>query len=146
VTDHLAAELMDVTAGLRRVVRRKLRPALPDPPLRGAQLELLQVVDGQPGIGVGAAAKILHLADNTVSTLVNQLVAAGLLERQRDPGDRRAARLDLTDTATDRMRRWRASRARLVGDALVKLPPADVAAVEAALPALRRLLHAVEEA
>jgi DNA-binding MarR family transcriptional regulator len=146
MTDHLAAELMDVTAGLRRVVRRKLRPALPDPPLRGAQLELLQVVDDQPGIGVGAAAKNLHLADNTVSTLVNQLVAAGLLERQRDPGDRRAARLDLTANARDRMRRWRAGRARLVGDALAKLPAADVAAVAAALPALRHLLRAVEEA
>src|SRR3954467_1112305 len=113
MTDHLAAELMDVTAGLRGVVRRKLRPALPDPPLRGAQLELLQVVDDQPGIGVGPAAKHLHLADNTVSTLVNQLVAGGLVERRRAPGDRRAARLELTDTARDRMRRWRANRARL---------------------------------
>jgi DNA-binding MarR family transcriptional regulator len=146
MTDHLAAELMDVTAGLRRVVRRKLRPALPDPPLRGAQLELLQVVDDQPGIGVSAAAKNLHLADNTVSTLVNQRVGAGLLERQRDPGDRRAARLGLTDSARDRMRRWRAGRARLVGDALVKLPADDVAAVAAALPALRQLLRAVEQA
>src|SRR3954454_13271839 len=114
MSTETAAELMAVTAGLRRVGRRRVRPGLPAPPLRGAQLELLQVVRDQPGIGVGAAAKALHLADNSVSTLVNQLVAAGLLERRRDPDDRRAARLDLTDAARHRMRRWHADRTRLV--------------------------------
>jgi DNA-binding MarR family transcriptional regulator len=135
-----AAELMDVVAGLRRVVQRRLRPAMPAPPLRGAQVELLQVVEAQPGIGVSGAAKALHLVDNSVSTLVNQLVAAGLLDRRVDPADRRAARLDLTDAARDRIRRWRASRTELVGQALAALPDEDVKAIEAALPALRRLL------
>jgi DNA-binding MarR family transcriptional regulator len=65
--------------------------------LRGAQVELLHVVADQPGIGVAAAAGRLHLVDNSVSTLVNQLVASGLLSRGTDPEDRRAARLELTD-------------------------------------------------
>src|SRR5689334_10250951 len=142
--DELAADLMDTASSLRRLVRRRLRPDMPDPPLRGAQVELLHVVDAQPGIGVGAAARALHLADNSVSTLVNQLVGAGLLCRDVDPADRRAARLQLTDTAKDRMRHWRTGRARIVGSALSSLADDDVRAVRAALPALRRLLAAIE--
>ena len=88
-----ADELMGLAAGLRRVVRRRLRAELPGPALRGAQLELLQLVEAEPGVGVAAAARSLHLAGNTVSTLVNQLVAAGMVHRAVDPADRRAARL-----------------------------------------------------
>jgi DNA-binding MarR family transcriptional regulator len=143
--DDLAADLMDASASLRRLVRRRLRPAMPEPALRGAHVELLHVVDAQPGVGVAAAARALHLADNSVSTLVNQLVGAGLLRREVHPTDRRAARLELTEVARDRMRHWRASRDRLVGTALARLGDEDVRAVEAALPALRRLLHEIEE-
>jgi DNA-binding MarR family transcriptional regulator len=80
-----------------------------------------------------------------VSTLVNQLAAAGLVRRRVDPEDRRVARLELTAAARERLRRWRANRARLVGAALTRLPEADVRAVEAALPALRRLLQEVDD-
>ena len=74
-----ADELMGLAAGLRRVVRQRLRAELPGPALRGAQLELLQLVEAEPGVGVAAAARSLHLAGNTVSTLVNQLVVAGMV-------------------------------------------------------------------
>ena len=143
--DELAAQLMCAASSLRRLVRRRLRPAMPEPPLRGAQIELLQVIDAQPGIGVGAAARALHLADNSVSTLVNQLVAVGLLERATDPADRRAARLELTTAARDRFRQWRTGRDRLVGDALRRLSGDDRRAIEAAVPALGRLLAAIED-
>ena len=118
---------------------------MPDPPLRGAQVEVLQVVDAQPGIGVRAAAQALHLADNSVSTLVNQLVAAGLIERGTDPADRRMARLELTDAARQRMSVWRTGRNRIVGAALGRLAVDDLRAIEAALPALGRLLAVIEE-
>jgi DNA-binding MarR family transcriptional regulator len=143
--DNLAADLMDTVSSLRRLVRRRLRPAMPDPPLRGAQIELLRVVGDRPGVGVGAAARALHLADNSVSTLVNQLVGAGLIRREVHPTDRRAARLQLTDAAQDRIRRWRAGRGQLVSSALERMPDGDVRAIDAALPALRRLLTLIEE-
>jgi DNA-binding MarR family transcriptional regulator len=136
-----ADELMDLIQGLRRVVRRRLRAELPGPALRGAQVELLQLVEAEPGVGVAAAARSLHLAGNTVSTLVNQLVAAGMVHRAVDPADRRAARLTLTEAADARLARWRSARSVLVGDALARLPAADLAAVEAALPALKNLVR-----
>jgi len=132
-------------AALRRVLRRRLRATLPGRPLRGAQLELLQLVEAQPGIGVAPAARALHLADNSVSTLVNQLATAGLLHRGADPNDRRVARLELTDAARARLAAWRGARGQLIEAALDRLTERDRAAVEAALPALGRLVRLLEE-
>jgi DNA-binding MarR family transcriptional regulator len=101
---------------------------------------LLRVVRLSPGIGVAAAAKELHLAGNTVSTLVNQLIDKELLRRETDPNDRRAARLYLTPAAVKRQATWRAERTKLVEGALRGLDQEEVAAIENALPALRKLL------
>lgn len=142
-TATTAHELFAVVTGLRRVVRRRLRDEVPGPRLRGAQLELLQAVESEPGIGVAAAADALHLAQNSVSTLVNQLSVAGLLERERDPSDRRAVRLRLTAAAEQRLRVWREARGRLVDDALARLPAREREAIERALPALAHLLEEI---
>ncbi|WP_239114752.1 MarR family winged helix-turn-helix transcriptional regulator [Planotetraspora kaengkrachanensis] len=144
-TPAAADEVMAVVLTLRRVVRRRLRAELPGPLLRGAQVELLQLIETEPGIGVAAAARTLHLAGNSVSTLVNQLGAAGLLRREIDPADRRAARLFLTDAAVARLARWRDTRSRLVGDAFARLSDDEVSTVVAALPALRHLITELAE-
>ena len=141
-----AQEFMTTVAGLRRVSRRKLRAVGAGPPLRGAQLELLQLVETEPDIGVAAAAQALHLASNSVSTLVNQLVEARLLHRATDPSDRRAARLALTDGAHRRLASWRRERGELVGAALDRLSAGDRDAIRAALPAIRHLTAELEEA
>ncbi|GAB2990654.1 MarR family winged helix-turn-helix transcriptional regulator [Amycolatopsis acidiphila] len=143
----LAESLMATMAGLRRRVRRRVAAQLPvlDPPLRGAQIELLRVVEKEPGIGVAAAARSLHLAGNSVSTLVNQLVEAGMLHRRVDPADRRAARLELSTAAHDRLTTWRRTRTEFVAGKLATLSEADRTAISGALPALGRLLTAIEE-
>ena len=130
---------MEDLNGLRRVVRRRLRVDLPGPALTGSQVELLRVVEATPGIGVAAAARAMHLAGNSVSALVYQLVDAGYLRRETDPADRRAAQLHLTPAAHSRLGAWRASRGELVGEALAQLSTADRATIVRALPALRRL-------
>jgi DNA-binding MarR family transcriptional regulator len=103
-------------------------------------VELMAVVGGHPGISVAAAARELHLADNSVSTLVNQLLASGMLRRETDPDDRRAVRLELTSAAQRHMADWRDRRARMVGARIAELSQEDQAAIAAALPALGRLL------
>ncbi|MDQ0376891.1 MarR family winged helix-turn-helix transcriptional regulator [Amycolatopsis thermophila] len=142
---ELAENLVTTIAALRRVVRRRVREKLPGTPLRPAQIELLRVVEKDPGTGVAAAARSLHLAGNSVSTLVNQLVDAGLLERKVDPDDRRAARLDLTGAARERLANWRRTRTEFVAAAVATLPARDRDAIEAALPALGRLIDALQE-
>jgi DNA-binding MarR family transcriptional regulator len=134
-----ANELAELLVGVHRLMRRRLRQDLVGVRLRGAQVELLRLVRGRPGIGVAAAARELHLAGNSVSTLVNQLVAAGFLEREADPRDRRAARLTVTEAAQQRMGEWDVRRSELVRRHVAGLPEGDRDALAAALPALRKL-------
>ncbi|MGW4487695.1 MarR family winged helix-turn-helix transcriptional regulator [Amycolatopsis sp. NPDC004368] len=141
----LAERLMGAVQGIRRVVRRRVRAEVPGPPLPGAQVELLRVVDRVPGIGVAAAARELGLAGNSVSTLVNLLVEAGLLRREVDPADRRAARLEVTGAARVRMAHWRKARAGLVTGALARLSEEDTESITAALPALEKLMDVLKE-
>jgi DNA-binding MarR family transcriptional regulator len=141
----LAEELAAAWGGVRRRLRRGAREVVPGEPLTGAQIELLRLVESQPGVGVRDAAAALHLAPNTVSTLVRGLVGDDLLARSADPDDGRAARLALTVTARRRLRRWRDERGRLLAGALRRLSGEDLAALEASLPALERLLAALEE-
>ncbi len=142
---ELADRLLGAVQGIRRVVRRRVRAGVPGTPLPGAQVELLRVVADRPGIGVAAAARELHLANNSVSTLVNQLADAGLLRREADPADRRAARLEITAAAAERMAAWRRARTGLVANALAKLSEEDTTAIEQALPALEKLMGILKE-
>jgi DNA-binding MarR family transcriptional regulator len=140
----LADELMTSVVALRRLVRRRVRSVVPGPPLRGAQVELLRVIEQQPGIGIAPAARVLHLAANTVSTLVDQLIDLGMLVRDTDPNDRRAARLWLTEAATQRLAAGRRARAELMAGVVTELSVADREALSGALPALRALLTALD--
>ncbi|KUM84464.1 MULTISPECIES: MarR family winged helix-turn-helix transcriptional regulator [Streptomyces] len=138
-------ELADVLVGVQRLIRRRLRAGLTVPRLRGAEVELLRLVEGRPGIGVSEAAKELHLAGNSVSTLVNKLVKEGHLVRGTDPADRRAARLLLTDQAEARLRDWKQRRVALLSRHVTRLDAADQEALRAALPALRALAVTLHE-
>jgi DNA-binding MarR family transcriptional regulator len=127
------------------VLRRRLRATIGAPTLPTGQVELLQLVETSPGISVSAAARTLHLAGNSVSTLVNHLTEAGYLRRETDPRDRRAARLYLTDAAGVRLSGWRDARAKLVAAGLDTLPETEREAISRALPALRRLAEVIAE-
>ncbi|MFB7511042.1 MarR family transcriptional regulator, partial [Streptomyces broussonetiae] len=61
-------ELADTLVRIQRLIRRRLRGGLTLPRLRGAEVELLRLVESRPGIGISDAAKALHLASNSVST------------------------------------------------------------------------------
>jgi len=133
---ELADELLAAVGSLRRQARRSAGRPWPAELVSGAQSELVRLVRRQPDVSVAEAATELGLAANTVSTLVRQLVEAGLLVRASDSQDRRIARLRLTDRARHRVERWRDERASVVGRAVARLPAADRAALARAVPVL----------
>ncbi|MFF1838332.1 MarR family winged helix-turn-helix transcriptional regulator [Streptomyces sp. NPDC058231] len=146
----MASDLSDELAGLlpriQRLARRRLWAGLPAPRLRGAHAELLRLVATHPGIRVSAAARELCLAANSVSTLVNHLVTEGLLRREADPVDGRAALLLATPAGIRRLCEWRARRDALFREHVAGLDTADRAALTAALPSLHRLAESLREA
>lgn len=139
--DRLGAALGELHRALRRrAIQRAGRVALPD-----AQVEVLRLVQRQPGVSVRDAAERLGIAPNTVSTLVGELTGAGLLHRERDPADRRSVRLELTEAARERIAAYARHRRDLLDAALSELDGPEREAVLAAVPALDRLVDRVTE-
>lgn len=138
-TEEATAQLGAAVGELHRRLRRAAVRRANLVPLPEAQVEILLLVRAHPDVSVKEAARRLHTAPNTVSTLVRDLVAAGLLHRESDPADRRTARLRLTDAARSRMAEHERHRADLLTDALARLDPSARAAVLAAAPHLARL-------
>ena len=139
-----AAELLAAISAVRRSARRAVRHAWASEPLPPARGELLRLVASRPGIGVAEAAQELHLAPNTVSTLVGKLTDQGLLSRARSLPDGRSVRLEVTDKGQARIEEFRDLRAELTGRALAELPDSDRAALTSAIPALVRLAEKME--
>jgi len=109
-----------------------------------AQVELLQRLTDEPGLGVSELADRQRLARNTVSNLVQQMVSAGLLDRQGRADDRRAVRLTLTAAGHESLLAWQQANERRVQEALDDLPQDQRLAIIAALPALRSFAARLE--
>ena len=140
-----AAELLAAMGAVRRATRHAARGSADAVALPPARSELLRLAARRPGIGVAEAAQELRLAPNSVSTMVSQLAADGLLNRGRAEADGRSVQLTVTDAGAARVDQWRDIRAELAGRALDRLSPADRRAIRAAVPALSRLAEQMEE-
>ncbi|HEY1369190.1 MAG TPA: MarR family winged helix-turn-helix transcriptional regulator [Gaiellaceae bacterium] len=142
--EALAAELVHVLAGLRRMLRRRTQTAVGPPGLSSAEAELLRLVGRQPGLRVGEAAATLRLAPNTVSTVVRRLTSLGLLDAGREPDDRRAVSLRLSADGSRRVARWRDERTQLLAASLEGLSTSDRRTLTRALPVLTRVVELLE--
>lgn len=74
--------------------------------LPGTQYSILMAIAHQQdeGIGVNAIAEHLHLSGAFVTTEINKLVLAGLVEKREHPSDRRRVLLRITEGARARLR------------------------------------------
>jgi DNA-binding MarR family transcriptional regulator len=138
--------LTDVVTRLRRVLRSSIRSDYPWETLPMAQVEILQRLRTEPGLRVNDLAIRHRLATNTVSALVQQLVAAGLVARTPDPADRRAVHVHLTAEGEQTLTGWQDAHARRLDAALSRLAPEQRSAVINALPALSQLVDELEAA
>jgi DNA-binding MarR family transcriptional regulator len=139
-----APQLADVVARLRRAMRRAARAADPEGTLSVAQLELLSCLSENPGARPSRLARLLNLAPNSVTSLVNGLQDRGLVVRSGSDGDRRAVSLRLTDTGSSAVEDWQAVNAEILRTAFADLHPAWQHLLDASLPALRELIHAID--
>lgn len=107
--------------------------------LTPAETEILRYVAAHPGQGTSAIATGLHLRANTVSGLCSALTRDGYLQRETDPGDRRAARFFLSPAVTARRAVKMEHRSDRLERALGRLGAEDQQRIAAALPALEAL-------
>ena len=141
----LSEELLAHIAVIRRRSVYMARDGSPDPHLTTAQIELLRLVSRMPGLTVATAASELHLAPNTVSTLVGQLSRLGLLDRSYDDSDRRVVHLDVTEASRSRLSGWRRRRLNAVSKAMNQLEPDERGRLAEAMKALELLGEYLKE-
>ncbi|MDQ6754082.1 MAG: MarR family winged helix-turn-helix transcriptional regulator [Actinomycetota bacterium] len=139
-----AWSLTDVITRLRRVLRSSVRHEFPWESLPMSQVEMLQRLADEPGLGIRELGTRQRLATNTVSNVIQQMVTGGLVERTPKPGDRRAVNLRLTSHGNGILTAWQAANERRLGHALKRLPPADREAIENAVGALAALASLLE--
>ncbi len=137
--ETLATDLSQAVTRFRRAMQRSARANFDSEALSPTEVELLLLVAEHPGIGVAAAASELGAAPNTVSTLIRKLVGLGLLRREFSRGDRRVARLLLSDEATGRLGLWRERRADVLTDVLGQLDASQQQFLREAVPLLEGL-------
>ncbi|HEY4267920.1 MAG TPA: MarR family transcriptional regulator [Galbitalea sp.] len=76
----------------------------------------------------------------SVTRVVAELEYRKLVVRTVDEDDRRAFRIEVTPAGADAVMRARAARSEVVADLLAGLSPDEAATIEAALPALEKVI------
>lgn len=124
---------------LNRRLRRELGPL----GITGGQAALLWAIRTNPGIGVRGLAGLEGVSAPAMSAYVDRLEAAGLVVRRRSELDRRRVDLQVTESGLRILRSARSRRTAWLADRLRRLEPGELERVEAALPALNKLLEDV---
>ena len=124
---------------LNRRLRRELAPL----GITGGQAALLWAIRSHPGIGVRGLADLEGVSTPAMSAYVDRLEAAGLVARHRSEQDRRRVQLAVTESGLRVLRSARSRRTAWLADRLRRLEPEERDRIEAALPALNKLLEDV---
>ncbi len=134
--DLVASELRPVLLRLARELRKETEQL----GVTARQATLLWLVKRSPGLSLAELAAEEGISPPALSGHVDRLERAGLIERIRSSEDRRRVGLRLTDEGARLLRRVRARRTTWLADRLGALEPAELEAIEAALPAFQQLL------
>lgn len=125
-----------VAHGLQKASKRLAASA----GVTGPQRLVLHVVGRFPGISVGQLAATLHVHASTLTGVLGRLRRRGLLDRRRDPRDRRRAALGLTPVGRSLDLTVTGTVEAAVIQVLDDLPPHQARAAREALTRLARQL------
>lgn len=134
--ETVAAELRPVLLRLARELRKETEQL----GITARQATLLWLVKRSPGLSLAELAAEEGISPPALSGHVDRLERAGLIERLRSTDDRRRVGLRLTVDGARLLRRVRARRTTWLADRLRALEPAELDAIENAVPALQALL------
>ena len=135
--EQVASELRPVLLRLARELRKETEQL----GVTARQATLLWLVKRSPGLSLAELAAEEGISPPALSGHVDRLERAGLLERVRSSEDRRRVGLRLTEEGARVMRNVRARRTTWLAERLRVLDPDELAAVDAAMPALLRLIE-----
>lgn len=120
-------------------VARRIRVHRAEGDLGDSQFSVLFHLDMRGPLTPSELAGLDHVTPPSMNRTVNGLEEAGLVVRERVTDDARKVRIVLTPTAQSLLVETRRLRSVWFADQLTRLDADDLAALRAALPALRRL-------
>jgi DNA-binding MarR family transcriptional regulator len=109
-------------------------------PVSASSIAALDRLHTDGPLRVSDLARLESMTQPGVTMLVNRLAEAGYAERVPDPTDRRAALVRITTAGADVLADRRKARADVLRRCLSDLDDADQRLLEAALPAIERLI------
>src|SRR5574338_100883 len=131
---EVAGRLRCATHRLNRLLRQQARTGL-----TLTKLVHLATVAREGPITLGDLAAIEQVAPPTVTKVVKDLEAMGLVDRIPDPDDRRVVRVAVTAEGRKRIDESRTRKDQWLSERMTTLSPDELAALTAALPVLERL-------
>lgn len=135
-----AHEILDSVPMVFRVIRTELRK-YGAKEMSVPQYRTLAFVYRNEGASLSEVCDHIGLTLPTMSTLVDGLVARGLVNRRTHPEDRRRMTLTLTEPGRARLQSARAATMAYLEDKLRQLPASDRATVTLAMRILTRLFE-----
>lgn len=121
---------------LRRLRREDDASGLPAP-----QLSALSVIVFGGPVTLGQLAAAEQVRPPTITKVVAELEADGLVTRETDPADRRIVRVSATARGARLLHEGRARRVASLAESLRGLPAKDRASLERAVPILEQVVR-----
>ena len=130
---ELAWEMAETSRMIRRFYDRRASAL----GVTTAQWRVLAWLGHEPGMKQVELAERLDVEPITACRILDRLEEAGLIERQRDPSDRRVWRLVLTDKAQPILERLRGLAEEMAGDAFAGFSVNEIESIRAKLGRVR---------
>ncbi len=125
-------------------VRARLDDMVRPAGLTALQYTAMTVLEAHPGLTAARLARHSFVTAQSAADMVNALLARGLIERHRDPADRRRLVLALTAEGRTLLADYRDQVGLIERQMLEGLDDAEVARFRAAVVSCRESLHAHE--
>jgi len=132
--DELAADLRLAVGRLSRRLRQHAVGGLSP-----SQVSAMASLDCHGPVPIGRLSRLEGVSAPTMTRIVDRLEQQSLVTRRIDPADGRSAVVDLTPDGTSALARLRHERTAFLAERLTRLGTDEIAALTAALPALRLL-------
>ena len=129
-----------------RVLRRQFNRHAAAVGATSAQWRAMFWLGREAGLKQVELAEKLDVEPITAGRIIDRLEEAGLVERRRDPVDRRVWRLYLTDKALPVIEKLKSTAEEIHSGAMAGISPEELIAMRATLSRIRENVSAVEGA
>jgi len=141
----MAESLGFLLSDTARLLRRRFDERARSSGASVAQWRVLKTLHRHPGLNQGQLAEHLEVEPITACRMIDRLEESGLVERRRDPADRRAWRIHLTEKASPMLDDLQELAGVFMEETLQGLSPAAREQLTGALEAIRDNLNNLQE-